>query len=625
LYNVYTSIETFHSVTVEFVGRSRAHWTEDRISHVEKTIFVHHRYPILGNLYSITLSRDENNCVYKRSSVIGDDTIYIPYGEIHTSTSILVSIYDEDDENIGQVLLDLNALHENALECHSFQLPIKCKTFSGTLVYEAFLSQSMFQQQPMKNTSNVIVLRVLSLELQTIKKSFLGPTVKIFFQKSDSNEENKVNDVVLPSDHVSFRFWFPTELIFPGSSYLKYSDSDFAHLDYYIFGKIDHGDVFDPIIEYPVSILPYLPLPQVPLLHPVSHHSENVSIIEKNGKLSGNIKCQLILDRAIYAPGEDIITCGSNVINFSKHNAVVKVNLNRTMELGSRSKCSKVRTQTFTLYEGLCNPLSSLELAGVSVKVPAVAPSFFGIPIGSTQPFTFTYFISLEAIVPDNTSCSSEIPVLISALPPKRKYLSLYSSKCPNHVLLDIESLALRNETQSDLVYSKTRVEEGDIIVPGIDHHHSIYDVMENSVSENRGMNHFKPSVLISLSRSKVTPSHESQATHHLNHDAALVEIMKSLENEIDSHGAISDWIKEHPKIVDDLSTEELTRILDNLKSQVYIPCVAREIALHSNKLTVSHVRKITNAFPAFKSQVVKAMLPYVIDRQNCDDIFNIL
>jgi hypothetical protein len=301
------------------------------------------------------------------------------------------------------------------------------------------------------------------------------------------------------------------------------------------------------------------------------------------------------------------------------------MNLKRRMELGSDFQSAQVQAQLFPLYEGLCNPLSSLELTGTTIKIPAVAPTFFGVPSVSIQPFTFTYSISLEVNVQGKICCSSEIPVLISALPPKQDHLNLYSSKGPNHGTIDIESLSITEDTRCDLVSSKSRLEEGDKIITGIDHNHNIYDLQGNSIGQNSRVNPFRPNVLVSYSRLEVNSSHETHETSHLNHESAIAEIMKFLEKELDSHGVISDWIKEHPTIMDEISPEEILKIFQNLKHPVYIPCVAREIGHHSNKLTTMHVRKIIDAFPTFKTQVAKAMLPYVIDPQCSDDILSLL
>jgi hypothetical protein len=576
-------------------------------------------------MYSIMMDLDDSKRVYKTSSAIGDDTIHIPFEDFHKSATILVSVKDEDDLNIGEVQLDLGAVLEDSPGSFSYKVPINCNTFSCTLIYQSFLSQSMFQQQPMTETKMTIVLKVLSLELENNKNSGVEQKIKISFQKFVSNEENTVTEVALPPSRTSYRFWFPTEVVFPGSSYLKISDTDFAHLDYYIFGKIDHGDAFDPFIELPIIILPALPLPQISLLHPISHHSENVQVREKNGTLSGNIKCQLILDRAVYAPGEAIIASGSNVVNLSKHNAVVKMNLIRKVELGSSSPCSKVQTQLFPLYEGLCNHLSSLELVGSTINVPAIAPTFFGNPNGSPQSFTFSYSVSLEVNIQGDMCCSSQIPVLISALPPKRIYLASFSSKFPNHGPIDINSSSITEEIRSDLVSHKSTVEEGDKIVTAIDHFHNIYELQENDFGEHFGVNPFRPSVLMSCSRSKVDSLHEPEITSRINHESAMTEILKNLEKELDSHRVITDWIKEHPTILDELSPEEMLRIFQNMKVQVYIPCIAREIVQHSNKLTTMHVRQIMNAFPRFRAQVAKLMLPYVVDSQSIDEILSLL
>ena len=130
--------------------------------------------------------------------------------------------------------------------------------------------------------------------------------------------------------------------------------------------------------------------------------------------------------RLAYAPGETLQLTGSQVVNSSSISITVRIVIRQIIQLATTGSYAKTTngSQRFEIGSKEVSPSSSIGLDDFQAVVPALPPSFFGARGSSTarrEPLTFTYELSLQAKASSGHKVKVDMPILISALPPKQQ------------------------------------------------------------------------------------------------------------------------------------------------------------------------------------------------------------
>ena len=232
--------------------------------------------------------------------------------------------------------------------------------------------------------------------------------------------------IKLPNQTMTFKFAFPTRPSAPGSAVLKCGDR--SYIAYYIKAEIDKKGWRNPSLKFPITIIPTRPAPLPALLCPTNTEEEDqikkchfccFSCCE-----AGSIQMKFTCDRRAYAPGETVNLRGSTILNNSSILISARIVLRQHIQLTTTDRYHHTHngTQRFELGSVSVEPGAQAHLSNLTLKVPAVPPSFFGSQGSSTaysEPLIFTYELSLQAKAGSGHKVKIDLPILISALPPK--------------------------------------------------------------------------------------------------------------------------------------------------------------------------------------------------------------
>ena len=129
--------------------------------------------------------------------------------------------------------------------------------------------------------------------------------------------------------------------------------------------------------------------------------------------------------RLAYAPGETLQLTGSQVVNSSSISIILRIVIRQIIQLTTGLNAYTTRgSQRFAIGAKEVSPGTSINLDDFQAIVPALPPSFFGARGSSTarrEPLTFTYELSLQARAYSCHKVKVDMPILISALPPKQQ------------------------------------------------------------------------------------------------------------------------------------------------------------------------------------------------------------
>lgn len=439
--------------------------------------------------------------------------------------------------------------------------------------------------------------------------------------------------VTLPNGSTQFKFAFPTRADSPGSAVL--CAGDYAYVAYYILAKIDKKMWRNPTMKAPVVILPSRPVPMPPLLAPVVDQVEPMPIYK--AKLccftcgeAGNIEIKLSLPRRAFAPGETIDLNGSEVINDSTIPVEARVVIRQIILLTTTSGLAKREyTHRIEVDNTIVEPQTSSQLESLNITVPALPPSFFGARgllanNKEVQPLTFSYELSLQAKAKSGHKVKIDMPILISALPPKAEAIRSMASTTSNIRIdtpFEIQSFAVCDDTPCATVTMTTGLEDIGEVVPAQTGAGNLWDAEEDQGNPVEAYS-YQPQVVLFPSGVNENTNEEMVSqinTASVDHKVAYQELLASMDVEYDSRLAVDKWIKEYPSVAATLTSDEFASVLKKVLLSMEQGSVARELVsgLGDGVLTTNYIVAAMEACPFSKTTLVTIMAPYVVDPEN--------
>lgn len=655
--------ETCRSLLLSMVGKARVHWHtgsgDNRNDYYGKKIFLQSNRTLWGNFYRTALL-DEAGEDAEFGAAVGDGTMYIPClateGSNGSSMKLIVRVCDYDwgkrDDNIGEIVIDAKELALKG-DAMTYDLTRNGKPEKGTITLAAmFMPSSAIALDAASGASSqsseTLVLKVLRAN-GLRKADWIGKNdvyVQVWRAPDEMPQVGKKlpepeMKISLPDGPLSFKFAFPTREDSPGSAVLNCGDS--AYIAYYIKAEIDKKGWRNPSLKYPVTILPSRPVPMLPLLSPSLTEEEDE--IKKMkfccfacGK-AGLVTIKLQTGRRAYAPGETIRLHGSQVLNASTIPVTVQVVLRQHIQL-STTGVHAITTrgcQRFHLAQKEIGPESSLYLDELLPVVPAVPPSFFGAQGLSTarrEPLIYTYELSLQAKAKSGHKVKVDVPILVSALPPKPEAIQ-EASTAVNTLsigsLYEIQNFAVTDNSPCDTVIMATGLEDNQgVIVPSITGSTNIYEIEDSGSSTN--FYDYHPQVVTfssptgAVDNDMVTISPQ-QNTVEIDRRKAYDLLLERMAMEYDARLTVDKWIKEYPKAASKLSADEFAGVLKKVLLSLEQAAVARELTngMGKDALTTKHITAAMEACPYSKLDIVRVMAPYVRDPENKEDVLSSL
>lgn len=452
--------------------------------------------------------------------------------------------------------------------------------------------------------------------------------------------------ITLPNESVTFPFAFPTRADSPGSAVLPCGD--YAYVAYYVYAKVDKKLWKDPSLKVPIVIVPSRPVPLPRLLLPAEKNVVDEPIYSTKiccftcGQ-AGMITIKLSLNRSAYAPGETVEMHGE-VVNDSSIPVEARVVLKQHIKLQTTGSWDVAHTgqQKFRLYTIECEAHSTRQLGDLPVQIPAVPPSFYGSKgmFVRRDPLTYHYTISLEGASKGGSKVSSEIPVLISALPPTRKaVMAAQSNLTTNLAMTDpaqVQANAVLDDRPCKTVEEKTGFEDGLNLTPTVDgsgnvYNGNIYSHTEDSGGDSHGNVPYQPVVSIFPTAPTFDPNESTQPSEpdievpgsSVGHEEAFNDLLSRMANDLDARLAVDQWIKDNPSAASELTPEEFATVLKKVLYSFDQTSVARELVVGRGSVTVDHVVATMEACPFSKAELAKVMAPYVSDPENKDSILS--
>jgi hypothetical protein len=233
-------------------------------------------------------------------------------------------------------------------------------------------------------------------------------------------------NIILPAGVRQFPFAFPIRPDAPHSAELRVGD--WAFIRYTLEVEIEPaGNVSPsklPAIVRAINVIAAYPKPPPELLHPITYDADKPQTVASGcctwccccvvrccPCMFGNLEMNATLGRQVYAPGEVLDLRGS-VKNNTSSRVVVNVVLTCMVWMrqatGKGAMHSELKTRPDTLQEYTIDPNATWDYDGAAqgLRVPAVAPSFYGVPgmgTANKDPVRYTYHIGFAV----NTGVSS--------------------------------------------------------------------------------------------------------------------------------------------------------------------------------------------------------------------------
>jgi hypothetical protein len=459
--------------------------------------------------------------------------------------------------------------------------------------------------------------------------------------------------ISLPNGPLTFRFAFPTREDSPGSAVLRCGD--YAYIAYYIKAEIDKKGWRNPSLKLPITIIPSRPLPMPQLLSRfATQHRDEIKKMKFCCFACGNagfVSIEQNIGRRAYAPGETIDLRGSKVSNESSIPVTMQLVLRQHIQL-STTGAYAITThgcQRFHLAETQIAPGSSFDLDElIKATVPAVPPSFFGaqgLSSAKREPLTFTYELSLQAKAKSGHKVKIDMPILVSALPPKSEALDEASTSVGTANMLtpfDIQSFSVTDNSPCDTVNMVTGLEDNQgVIVPSVTGSTNLYDSTDLGSSVNAY--HYQPQVVTFSSSTSTYPTSSTPIdagndtdviltsapppTLQVDHSKAYNLLLERMAMEYDARITVDKWIKEYPTVASNLTPQEFAGVLKKVLFSLEQAAVARELTNGMSKdvFTTKHITAAMEACPYSKLDIVRVMAPYVRDPENKEDILSSL
>ena len=191
---------------------------------------------------------------------------------------------------------------------------------------------------------------------------------------------------------------------------------------------------------------------------------------------AGKIKIRLQLGRRAYSPGEKVNLSGSYLDNDSTIPVNVRVVLRQMNQLSTTGTFETTETgiDRIELASEEVEPQSSTSLENLLVTIPAVPPSFFGargLEDALREPLLFTYVLSLQGKATSGHKVKVDMPILISALPPKSDAIHEAVNKTSHQIPItdpfQLQHLSVTDDSPCDTVPVMTGL-DGALVVPSV-------------------------------------------------------------------------------------------------------------------------------------------------------------
>ena len=646
--------ETCRSLLISMIGKARVHWHtgsgDNRSDYDGNKIFIESERTLWGNFYRTTVL-DNAGADAEFGGAMGDGDMSIPClpneGSNGGPMKLIVRVCDYDwgkkDDNIGEIILDGKelAMHGDA---KTYSLMRNGKPEQGTVTLAAkFVPTSALTPNSDGHTAQsqeTLVLKVL--KANEMRKADMFGKNDVYVQvwrapddlvtplpvgKKLPEPEKKIK---LPDQVMTFKFAFPTRADSPGSVVVNCGDR--AYIAYYIKAEIDRKGWRNPSLKYPITIIPLRPAPMPQLLSQFMIESENQI---KKTKIccfacgeAGMVTIKLNSRRA-YAPGETLQLTGSQVVNSSSISITVRIVIRQIIQLATTGSYAKTTngSQRFEIGSKEVSPSSSIGLDDFQAVVPALPPSFFGARGSSTarrEPLTFTYELSLQAKASSGHKVKVDMPILISALPPKQQAIqdaNASNTQVPIYNPFEIQSFAVTDDSPCNTVIMATGLEDGGgKIVDSATGAANIYEPEDAGSSSNSYM--YQPQVV--TYQSTINTIEESIAPVEVgNNEAdranAYNGLIENMKYNTDTRFVVNRWIKENPTSAASITSDEFAGVLTKVLFSLEQAAVARELTsgMGNGVLTTEYIMKAIDACPYSKVELVRVMAPYVSDPGN--------
>lgn len=564
---------------------------------------------------------------------------------------LIVRVCDYDwgkrDDNIGEVVIDARKLALSN-EPITYDLTRNGKPEKGNVTLVAnFIPTSALTPNPNEKKTSVtseetLVLKVLRAN-GLRKADWIGKNdvyVQAWRAPGDLTMPPPVGKklpepdkkITLPNESMKWSFAFPTRADSPGSAVLRAGDS--AYVAYYIKAEIDKKGWKNPSLKFPVTIIPTRPAPSPVLLAPASLQYEDQI---KKMKMccfacgeAGSVMLKFKVGRRAFAPGENVDLSGSAVLNNSTIPVTARIVLRQHIILSTTDKYERDTRVDHRIELGakLVDPGVDAALDDLALTIPAVPPSFFGAK-GSVaarrEPLVYTYELSLQAKASSGHKVKIDIPILISALPPKAEAIE-EASTSPSSVSLHedafgIQDNAILDDRPCTTVDPVTGLEDGTgQVVPASTGGGNIFE--PDDLGSGQGVYHYQPQVVVfSSNTAENTPSAPAmEDSSAVDHAAAYNKLLEDMKMEYDARLTVDKWIKQYPSVASSLTPGEFAGVLKQILFSLEQATIARELTSgfkNNGRLTTEHINAALEACPYSKMEIVRVMAPYVSDPEN--------
>jgi hypothetical protein len=587
---------------------------------------------------------------------------------------LIVRVCDYDwgkkDDNVGEIVIDARELALSD-EPKTYNLTRNGKPEMGnitliadfipTLALTPTSDRSQSSNNPSKET---LVLKVLRANGLRKCDWFSGNDVYIQVWRAPEKlplshtTRRKLPEprqyVKLSKEPMTWRFAFPTRADTPGSAILKAGDR--AFVAYYVKVEIDKHSWKNPSFKLPVVIIPARPAPTPALLSPYEIESEDQIKKMKCCCFScgeaGNVTIKVQLGRRAYAPGEKVDLRESAILNNSSIAVRARVVLRQHITLSTTTQTKRTLNvmHRFHLRSKIVAPRSEVGLDELKIIIPAIPPSFFGskgTSVAFREPLMYSYTLSVQGKAESGHKVKVEIPILISAAPPKASAIQEASSQNSSLRLFgdpfQIRKYAILDDKQCDTITPITGLEDGNgQIVPAMTGGGNIYEA--DDCGNGTGYCHYEPQVVVfsssndavntSETSTVLSPTNKEQeneaptAPDEKNEESvemAYNNLLESLEVEYDSRLVVDRWIKNYPNVAAILTPDEFAGILRKIVFSLEQASIARELTIgfhiNNGRLTTDHINAALEACPYSKMDIVRVMAPYVVDSQNKESV----
>ena len=658
---LHASGETCRSLQISMVGEANVYWSvgggDNKQDYHGKKIFLDSERTLWGNFYRTTVL-DYAGADAEFGGAMGDGDMYIPClpneGSDGGPMKLIVRVcgysWRKKDDNLGEILLDGKelAMHGDA---KTYSLLRDGKPEQGTVTIAAkFVPTSAITPNSDRQTAQsqeTLVLKVLKAN-GLRKASMLGSPNDVFVQVWRAPDNlvtpppvgKKLPEpdmkITLPHQVMHFKFAFPTRADSPGSAVVRCGEH--AYIAYYIKAEIDKKSSYDPFLKYPITIIPLRPAPMPQLLSQFMIEEENQIKKTKIYCLAcgeaGMVTIKLNSRRA-YAPGETLQLTGSQVMNSSSISVSVRVIIRQTIQLattGAYDENTQKGYQKFEMGSKEVGPGSSIGLDEFHAVVPALPPSFFGARGSSTatqEPLTFTYELSLQAKASSGHKVKVDMPILISALPPKQQAIqdaATSNNQVPIYKPFEIQSYAVTDDSPCSTVIMATGLEDGARkIVDSATGAANLYAPVDRGAyfaPGSSGTLMYQPQVATFQSTSNTIEEAIAPADFGKNaadHATAHSALVKNMKFNTDTRLVVNKWIKEYPTATASLTSDGFAGVLKKVLFSLEQAAVARELTsgMGNGVLTTEYIMKSIDACPYSKVELVRVMAPYVSDSGN--------